>query len=69
MEEVPVVEVQSSAPAEEDLRPREPEQVPQPKVIRREEFQPLTPEQLASLYYNPRLEYNTAYIDRFVQVN
>jgi hypothetical protein len=69
MDNVPVVEVQSSAPMEEDIRPREAEQRPQPKVERREELQPLTPEQLTSLYYNPGLENNTAYIDRFVQVN
>ncbi|XP_060553082.1 ectopic P granules protein 5 homolog [Ruditapes philippinarum] len=68
MDNVPVVEVQSSAPMEEDIRPREAEQRPQPKVERRKELQPLTPEQLTSLYYNPRLENNTAYIDRFVQM-
>ncbi|XP_053378040.1 ectopic P granules protein 5 homolog isoform X2 [Mercenaria mercenaria] len=65
---VPKIEVKSSAPMELDLHPREIEHVAPPRVERREEFQPLTPEQLNSLYYNTRLENNTAYIDRFVQM-
>ena len=37
-------------------------------VMIKEEFRPLTLEQLKSLYYNVMLENNAAYIDRFVQV-
>lgn len=64
----PKVAVQSSAPLEQDLLPRDEKHVEPPKVKRKEEFQPLRQEQLNSLYYNAKLETNTAFIDRFVQV-
>lgn len=61
------VVTESSAPLVIDMLAREEHVVPQ-RVEKRVELQPLTPEQLNSLYYNVQLENNTAYIDRFVQV-
>lgn len=38
------------------------------REVIREDFKPLTWEQLKSLYYNVNLETNAAYIDKFIQV-
>lgn len=38
------------------------------RPVVKEEFKPLTLEQLKSLYYNVMLDNNTAYIDKFIQV-
>ncbi|KAL4226903.1 Ectopic P granules protein 5 [Mactra antiquata] len=65
-----VQENKSSAPLEADLQPRpEAHVIAHRQVVaeRKDEFQPLTQEQLNTLYYNARLENNQAYIDRFIQ--
>lgn len=65
-----MTQVRGSAPSETDLHSRSEEYLKptRTKVAeRREELQPLTQDQLMSLYYNVRLENNATFIEKFVQ--
>ncbi|XP_052780180.1 ectopic P granules protein 5 homolog isoform X2 [Mya arenaria] len=61
----PFVESRPLAPHYEDTG--QAHQHVAPRVQRQDEIQPLTSEQLKSLYYNVKLENNEAYIDKFIQ--
>ena len=50
------------------MKERQPTPVMKERVDTREAIQPLTIEQLNSLYYNQQLEQNDFYIDKFVEV-
>ena len=50
-------------------RVAERETVAQNRIEEKGNIQPLTLEQLNSLYYNPKLEQNDAFIDNFIEVS
>ena len=70
----PVMQERQPAPVMQERQPapmmqeRQPTPVIQERVETREAIQPLTLEQLKSLYYNQKLEQNGFFIDNFVEV-
>ena len=70
----PVMKERQPTPVMKDRQPtpvmkeRQPTPVMKERVETRDAIQPLTIEQLNSLYYNQQLEQNDFYIDKFVEV-
>ena len=72
--QTPAMAIQQTPMAKKILQtPKMKEKQPKPafqeRIETRETIQPLTIEQLNSLYYNQKLEQNDFYIDKFVEVN